>query len=158
MPRRASAAQRVLAAARSSFPCAGVTRGDLDDTWGQARSKAAARRHRHHGAARARPCVAAADGRIVKFFDSERGGITIYQFDAQRAVRLLLRAPERARAGLAEGDDVRQGDVIGYVGMTRQRADAASAFRDPAPPAERHWWRATSLNPYPYLHVGRPPA
>ena len=103
--------------------------------------------------------LAVADGRIVKFFNSDRGGITIYQFDqSERFVYYYAHLSARA-AGLMEGDHVRQGDVIGYVGMTGNATVPHLHFEiQRCVRTERRWWQADSMNPYPYLMTGVPPA
>lgn len=102
--------------------------------------------------------LAVADGRIVKFFNSVRGGHTIYQFDqSERFVYYYAHLSARA-AGLLEGDYVRQGAVIGYVGMTGNARVPHLHFEIQRLTPERHWWEADSMNPYPYLMTGRPPA
>ena len=104
------------------------------------------------------PVLAAASGRIVRFFDSERGGVTIYEFDpTERYVyyyaHLLARAP-----GLAEGYLVRQGQVIGYVGMTGNAPIPHLHFEVERLGPEHRWWQAESMNPYPLLMAGQPPS
>lgn len=140
------------------IPVRGIVRSALADTWGQARSEG----RRHEGidilAPQGTPVLAAADGRIVKFFDSVRGGVTIYEFDAsERFVYYYAHLSARA-ANLSEGDEVRQGDVIAYVGMTGNAPVPHLHFEIQRLTPERHWWEATSLNPYPYLVAGQPPA
>lgn len=140
------------------IPVAGVVRSQLTDTWGAARSQG----RTHEGidilAPQGTPVLAAASGRIVKFFDSERGGVTIYEFDtSERFVyyyaHLLSRAP-----GLAEGYQVHQGQVIGYVGMTGNAPIPHLHFEVERLGPEHHWWRAQSVNPYPLLMAGQPPS
>jgi peptidoglycan LD-endopeptidase LytH len=140
------------------IPVAGVSRSQLTDTWGAARAEGRV----HEGidilAPQGAPVMAAADGRIVKFFDSQRGGVTIYQFDeSQRFVyyyaHLLARAP-----GLAEGFQVRQGQVIGYVGMTGNAPIPHLHFEVERLGPEHHWWQAQSINPYPLLMAGVAPS
>lgn len=138
-------------------PVSGVARTALDDTWGDARSEG----RTHQGidilAARGTAVVAAVDGRIVKFFDSDRGGVTIYQFDARgRYVYYYAHLQSRA-IGLAEGDLVRQGDVIGYVGSSGNATTPHLHFEIQLLGSEQRWWRATSINPYPYLLAGDTP-
>lgn len=142
---------------RLVIPVQGVTRGDLIDTWGDARSEGRS----HEGidilAPEGTRVRAVADGRIVKFFDSVRGGVTIYQFDPSERF-VYYYAHLRARAtGLAEGDHVRQGDVIGYVGQTGNAPIPHLHFEIQLLGPERHWWEAESMNPYPYLISGRAP-
>src|SRR6185295_19323904 len=101
---------------------------------------------------------AAADGRIVKFFDSERGGVTIYEFDASERfvyyyAHLLARAP-----GLGEGYRVWQGQVIGYVGMTGNALTPHLHFEVERLGPAHHWWQAEAMNPYPLLMTGQAPS
>lgn len=143
--------------ARLIIPVEGVTRRDLSDTWGDARSEGRSHEGIDIMAPQGVSVRAVADGRIVKFFDSERGGVTIYQFDqSERFVYYYAHLSARA-AGLAEGDEVRQGQLIGYVGMTGNAPVPHLHFEIQRLSAERRWWVADSLNPYPLLLSGRPP-
>lgn len=138
-------------------PVANVPRSALTDTWGASRSEG----RTHEGidimAPMGAPVRAAADGRIVKFFDSERGGITIYQFDTSERFVYYYGHLSRRAPGLAEGDVVEQGDVIGYVGMTGNAPVPHLHFEIQRLTPERHWWEAESMNPYPLLVAGRAP-
>lgn len=139
------------------IPVSGVTRRQLSDTWGQARAEG----RTHQGidilAVQGTPVLAAADGRIVKFFDSVRGGVTIYQFDRnERFVYYYAHLSSRA-TGLAEGDRVRQGQVIGYVGMTGNAPVPHLHFEIERLGPEHRWWRAEAMNPFPLLLTGRAP-
>lgn len=139
------------------IPVSGVQRRQLSDTWGQARSEG----RTHEGidilAAQGTPVLAAADGRIVKFFDSVRGGTTIYQFDrSERFVYYYAHLSARA-AGLSEGDQVRQGQVIAYVGMTGNAPIPHLHFEIERLGPEHRWWRAEAMNPFPLLMAGRAP-
>lgn len=134
-----------------------VAVADLADTWGASRSEG----RTHEGidivAPLGTPVRAAADGRIVKFFESERGGITIYQFDTrERFVYYYAHLNARA-AGLAEGDMVRQGQVIAYVGETGNAPIPHLHFEVQRLTPEKHWWEAESMNPYPLLLAGNAP-
>lgn len=139
------------------IPVAGVSRDNLTDTWGQARSQGRV----HEGidilAPMGAQVFAAADGRIVKFFDSVRGGVTIYQFDTSARfvyyyAHLSARAP-----GLSEGMFVRQGQVIGFVGMTGNAPVPHLHFEVERLGPEKHWWQAEAMNPYPLLMIGAAP-
>jgi peptidoglycan LD-endopeptidase LytH len=156
-PRQERRAQRARGG-QLIIPVEGISRGELVDTWGQARAEGRS----HEGIDILAPAGtrvrAVADGRIVKFFDSVRGGVTIYQFDAQERY-VYYYAHLRSRAGgLAEGDDVRQGDVIGYVGATGNANTPHLHFEVQRLGPERQWWVADSVNPYPYLLTGHAPA
>lgn len=139
------------------IPVTGVAASALTDTWGDARSEG----RTHEGidilAPLGTPVRAAADGRIVKFFDSVRGGITIYQFDAsERFVYYYAHLNSRA-VSVAEGDVVRQGDVIGYVGMTGNAPVPHLHFEIQRLTPAHNWWQANSMNPYPFLRDGHAP-
>ncbi|MCX7360065.1 MAG: M23 family metallopeptidase [Alphaproteobacteria bacterium] len=139
------------------IPVAGVARNALTDTWGAARSEGRSHEGIDIMAPMGTPVRAAADGRIVKFFDSVRGGTTIYQFDtSERFVYYYAHLSSRA-VGLAEGDVVEQGDVIAYVGMSGNAPVPHLHFEIQRLTAERHWWEAESMNPYPLLVAGRAP-
>jgi murein DD-endopeptidase MepM/ murein hydrolase activator NlpD len=138
-------------------PVAGIVVGDLADTWGQARSQG----RTHEGidimAPSGAPVLAAVDGRVVKFFDSDRGGITIYEFDsAERYVYYYAHLSGRAD-GLVEGQEIRQGQVIGYVGSTGNASTPHLHFEIQRLGAERKWWVADSINPFPHLMGGQRP-
>ncbi|MGQ0532710.1 MAG: M23 family metallopeptidase [Caulobacteraceae bacterium] len=139
------------------IPVAGVAAGALSDTWGQARSEG----RTHEGidimAPIGTPVRAAADGRIVKFFDSVRGGVTIYQFDTSERFVYYYAHLDRRATRRAEGDVVGQGDVIAYLGMSGNAPVPYLHFEIQRLTAERHWWEADSMNPYPFLVAGRAP-
>ncbi len=148
----------VVTSAELIIPVSNVATGALTDTWGASRSEG----RTHEGidimAPLGTPVRAAADGRIVKFFDSVRGGITIYQFDtSERFVYYYAHLSSRA-PGLAEGDVVQQGDVIAYVGMSGNAPVPHLHFEIQRLTPERHWWEADSMNPYPFLRDGRAPS
>jgi murein DD-endopeptidase MepM/ murein hydrolase activator NlpD len=143
--------------ARLIVPVRGVVRRDLADTWGDARSDGRSHEGIDIMAPSGTPVLAVADGRIVKFFDSVRGGVTIYQFDrTERFVSYYAHLNART-AGLAEGDQVRQGQVIGYVGTSGNAPVPHLHFEIQRLGAERRWWEADSMNPYPLLMTGAPP-
>lgn len=74
-------------------------------------------------APRGTPVLAADDGRILKLRQNEAGGITIYQLDEGSRFVYYYAHLERYRRGLAEGEKVRQGDLLGYVGTSGNAPD-----------------------------------
>jgi peptidoglycan LD-endopeptidase LytH len=104
-------------------------------------------------APRGTPVVAVEAGRVAKLFTSVPGGLTIYQFDPAGRYAYYYAHLDRYAEGLAEGAEVKQGQVIGYVGSTgNASADAPhlhfAIFRLGP---ERQWWKGTAVNPFPYL-------
>jgi murein DD-endopeptidase MepM/ murein hydrolase activator NlpD len=99
------------------------------------------------------PVLAAADGKIVKLFQSKPGGITIYQLDPDNKTIYYYAHLDRYADGLAEGQTVRQGDTIAFVGDTGNAGPgnyhlhfSISLVSDP-----KRYWEGTNINPYPLL-------
>jgi peptidoglycan LD-endopeptidase LytH len=136
-----------------AIPVVGMKPEQLSDTYDQARG--AGRRHDAIDimAPEGTPVIAAADGTVEKLFNSVRGGITIYvRSPDQRWVYYYAHLRGYA-PGLAEGQQVKRGQVIASVGHTGD-ANAAGphlhfAINQMAP-GER-WWHGTPINPYPLL-------
>lgn len=104
-------------------------------------------------APRGTPVRAVADGRIAKLFTSEPGGLTIYQFDRDERVAYYYAHLDRYEAGVAEGLEVRRGDLIGYVGSTGNASDDAPHlhFAVLVLGPEKRWWEGQPIDPYPLL-------
>lgn len=103
------------------------------------------------------PVLAAEDGVIARLFDSSRGGITIYQFDPTETYVYYYAHLQRRAEGLTEGDSVRQGQVIGYVGSTGN-ADSEGPhlhFAIGRLGPEKNWWQSEPVDPYPALAAAR---
>lgn len=144
---------RPAATARLLIPVAGVRERDLEDSYGAGRSGG----RKHKGvdifAPDGTPVLAAAGGVIVKRATSAQGGISLYHRDADGRTIYYYAHLQRYRAGLKEGDLVRAGDVIAYVGHTGNAPAgnphlhfAVYTVSDP-----NRWWRGRDLNPYPLL-------
>lgn len=104
------------------------------------------------------PVLAVADGHVEKLFDSDRGGLTIYQFEPTGRYAYYYAHLERYAPGLEEGRALRRGEVIGYVGSTGNADPAAphlhfAIFRLGP---EKRWWEGTPVDPWPLL-TGRSP-
>jgi murein DD-endopeptidase MepM/ murein hydrolase activator NlpD len=97
------------------------------------------------------PVVAVEDGTIAKLFLSEPGGKTIYQFDPTETYAYYYAHLERYAEGLAEGEMVTRGQVIGYVGATGNAATPHLHFAIFRLGPEKEWWKGEPLDPYPAL-------
>lgn len=132
-------------------PVQGVTASQLQDTFGDARGEE--RRHEALDimAPAGTPVLAVADGHVEKLFDSERGGLTVYQFEPSGRWCYYYAHLQAYAPGLAEGAQLRRGDVIGYVGSSGNADPAAPHlhFAVFALTPERQWWTGTPVNPYP---------
>ena len=135
------------------IPVAGVKPEQLLDTFGDARSEGRLHDAIDIAAPAGTPVLAAADGRIVKLWQSERGGMTIYQLGPNQEVIFYYAHLAGYAPGLAEGNNVRQGDVIAYVGDTGNAGTgnfhlhfSMAMVSDP-----KRYWEGTNINPYPLL-------
>jgi murein DD-endopeptidase MepM/ murein hydrolase activator NlpD len=99
-------------------PVVGVARSDLTRQFDEHRSGGRSHRAIDILAPRGTPVLAAGDGRIERLLHNRLGGNTIYQRDPVRGFVYYYAHLQRYRTGLTEGDEVRQGEVIGYVGST----------------------------------------
>ena len=74
-------------------------------------------------APRGTPVLAAEDGTILQLRENAAGGITIYQLDPSERFVYYYAHLERYQRGVREGDRVRQGDVLGFVGTSGNAPD-----------------------------------
>jgi len=122
------------------------------------RSFADKRDGRHHEAIdilapRSTPVKAVEGGTIARLFFSQAGGTTVYQFDPSGRYCYYYAHLEGYAPGLKEGDAVRKGQVLGYVGTSGNAPKNTphlhfAVFRLTA---DRHWWEGTALDPYDIL-------
>jgi murein DD-endopeptidase MepM/ murein hydrolase activator NlpD len=104
-------------------------------------------------AAAGTPVVAVDHGSIAKLFNSKSGGITVYQFDLEREYAYYYAHLDHYAPGLAEGQEVERGQVLGFVGTTGNAPKDAphlhfAIFRLGP---EQRWWEGTAIDPYPLL-------
>ena len=136
-------------------PVQGVSRDQLRDTFDEGRA-GGLRKHEALDimAARGTPVRAVEDSRVAKLFKSVAGGLTIYLFDPGEMFTYYYAHLDRYANGIHEGQYVRRGDVIGYVGSTGNAAEDAPHLHVAIFQlnAERKWWKGTPINPY---HVFR---
>lgn len=136
-----------------AMPVDGVDADDLRDTFADARGSGRMHEAIDIMADRGTPVRAVEDGVIEKLFTSDAGGLTIYQFDATSTYTYYYAHLDAYAHGLHEGQQVRRGDLIGYVGSTGNASPAAphlhfAIFRLTP---ERQWWKGEPINPYPVL-------
>ncbi|MGJ7506578.1 M23 family metallopeptidase [Variovorax sp. GT1P44] len=146
----------LLAARALQFPVDGVRPESVRDTFDDGRPD-----HRHEAldimAPRGTPVRAVDDGKLVKLFDSKPGGLTVYQFDPASRLAYYYAHLDRYAEGLREGQQLRRGDLIGYVGTTgNAAADAPHLhFAVFLLGPEKQWWKGRALNPYSALRAAR---
>ena len=136
-----------------TLPVQGIKRAELRDSFNEKRG--ATRRHEAIDilAPRNTPVFAVEDGEIAKLFVSAAGGNTIYQFDPDEEYVYYYAHLERYAGGLEEGDDVKRGQIIGYVGTTGNapRDTPHLHFAIFKMTDEKRWWQGTPIDPYSVL-------
>jgi peptidoglycan LD-endopeptidase LytH len=135
------------------IPVAGVDASRLFDTFSQSRGGGRPHEAIDIAAPKGTPVVAVDDGKVVKLFYSKPGGLTVYQFDTAQKLAYYYAHLDRYAPGLAEKQEVKRGDLLGYVGSTGNA--------DPAAPhlhfaifvlgPDKRWWQGTAINPYPFF-------
>ena len=135
------------------LPVQGIRANQLVDTFSDARSEGRVHDAIDIMAPRDTPVLAASDGSVAKLFASERGGLTIYEFDPTSTWVYYYAHLDRYADGLAEKQSLRRGDVIGYVGSTGNASPDAPHlhFEVSRLGPEKNWWQAMPVNPYPLL-------
>ena len=133
-------------------PVEGIDSDDLVRSFSDARG---GRKHEALDilAPRNTPVKAVEGGTIARLFSSKAGGITIYQFDPSDQYCYYYAHLERYAPGLAEGDKVGKGQVIGYVGTSGNAPKETPHlhFAIFQLSAAKRWWEGTPIDPYDVL-------
>lgn len=137
-------------------PVLGVKKEELTDTFNDARSENRVHNAIDIPAAQGTEVLAAADGQIAAFFDSKLGGITIYQFSKDRKIVYYYAHLQKINENLSEKAEVKQGNVIGYVGDTGNAGTGNYHlhFSVIIPTDEKRYWEGENINPFPLLKNG----
>lgn len=135
------------------IPVANVRSDQLLDTFADARSEGRTHDAIDIPAPEGTPVLAAADGEIVKLFQSEKGGITIYQSNVDKKLIFYYAHLQGYSPTLHEGQSVRQGETVAYVGDTGNAGAgnfhlhfSIAVVSDP-----KRYWEGTNINPFPLL-------
>jgi murein DD-endopeptidase MepM/ murein hydrolase activator NlpD len=138
------------------IPVVGVKREQLSDTFSDSRSGERVHDAMDIMAPLGTPVVAVADGEIAKFFDSKLGGITIYQYSADKKYVYYYAHLQKRADNLKEKDFVRQGTVIGYVGDTGNSGTGNYHlhFSISVPTDPKRYFEGNYINPFPLLKNG----
>lgn len=159
-PKIAASPSKSIEAVRSGplvIPVAGVAASQLADTFDDARGEGRVHDAIDIMAPRGTPVIAAAAGTVEKLFDSRLGGKTIYiRRDGGQWIDYYAHLDAYA-PGLAEGQKIPQGHMIGTVGSTGDANPEAPHLHyaiNAMVPGEG-WWQGKAINPYPLLSRGR---
>lgn len=142
-----------LSARKLTIPVQGFPADKLVRSYDEDRSG-----HRQHEAIdilapRNTPVVAVEDGTVAKLFTSKAGGLTVYQFDPSQQYSYYYAHLERYAEGLKEGDRLRRGQVLGYVGTSGNAPKGTPHlhFAVYRLTSDRQWWQGTPIDPYDIL-------
>jgi murein DD-endopeptidase MepM/ murein hydrolase activator NlpD len=142
-----------LASRNLLIPLQGITASQLHDTFNEARSEARQHNALDIKAPQGTSVLATTDGVVIKLFQSDKGGITLYQLDPSERYVYYYAHLMRYADGIAEGQELRRGDVIAYVGDTGNAGAgnyhlhfAVSKLTSP-----RKWSGGDPINPFPLL-------
>jgi murein DD-endopeptidase MepM/ murein hydrolase activator NlpD len=146
-------AKAMLEDHRLAVPVQGIERKALRDNYNESRSGGRTHEALDIMSPRGTPVIAADDGTIAKLFTSKAGGLTIYQFDPTNSFSYYYAHLDHYADGIAEGQQVKRGQLIGYVGSTGNAAPDAPHlhFGIFKLGPEHQWWKGEALNPYPIL-------
>jgi murein DD-endopeptidase MepM/ murein hydrolase activator NlpD len=143
----------VLMARHLDMPVAGVERDALVRSYHDDRSGGREHEALDILAPRNTPVRAVEDGTIAKLFVSKAGGNTIYQFDPTGQYAYYYAHLERYADGLKEGDAVKRGQLIAYVGTSgnapKNTPHLHFAIFRLGP--DKHWWQGTPIDPFDVL-------
>ncbi len=135
------------------IPVDGVPANQLHDTFDDARAAGRSHDAIDIPAPKGTRVLAVADGKVVKLFTSVRGGLTVYEFDPTETFAYYYAHLDSYAPGVAEGVQLRRGDLVGYVGSSGDASPAAAHlhFAVMLLGPEKRWWQGTAINPYPIL-------
>ena len=133
------------------IPVTGIAPAQLQDTFNDTRGSERSHEALDIMAPLRTPVVAVDDGKVVKLFDSVPGGLTVYQYDASGTFAYYYAHLDSYAADLEEGQELKRGDLIGYVGATGNANALAPHlhFAIFLLGPEKQWWKGTAINPYP---------
>lgn len=135
------------------LPVGGVAPDELVDTFTEARGQGRVHNALDIMAPRGRPVLAAAPGTVLRLFESERGGLTIYQLDPDGETVYYYAHLDAYRPGLVAGQEVARGDTLGTVGDSGNAAPGNTHlhFAMWTVADSTQFWDGEPINPYPIL-------
>ncbi|MDP4242215.1 MAG: M23 family metallopeptidase [Bacteroidota bacterium] len=135
------------------IPVAGATADQLADTYTQARGNGRIHDAIDIMAPHNSPVIAAASGQVVRLFQSKLGGTTIYELSPDGHTIYYYAHLDHYADGLTEGEQVAQGQLLGYVGDSGDAGPgnyhlhfAIWLIQD-----SKKFWDGVNVNPYPIL-------
>ncbi len=133
-------------------PVSGIQRHQLRDTFHELRGSRRIHQALDIMAPWGTPVVAADDGRITRISSNRGGGLAIFQTDPSGRLVYYYAHLAGYADNLREGQDVKRGDLLGYVGATGNAPDHAPHLHFGVQAKRKgRWWGGEALNPYAAL-------
>ncbi|MGE4242437.1 M23 family metallopeptidase [Ramlibacter sp.] len=136
-----------------AVPVAGIRRNQIRDTFEDGRSRGRQHKALDIMAPRGTPVLAADDGHVAKIWRNIGGGLAVYHVDPEGKLVYYYAHLDAYADGLKEGQQVRRGDVIGYVGSTGNAPESAPHlhFGVSLLASPHALWGGEAVNPYPAM-------
>ena len=151
-----STAADALATHTLAVPVQGIRPAQLRDNFNDTRSRGRKHKALDIMAPRGTPVLAADDGTVAKISSNKAGGLAVYQVDASGRIVYYYAHLDHYADKLRDGQPLRRGDVIGYVGTSGNAPESAPHLHFAVLVLERkgRWWGGEALNPYDALLRG----
>lgn len=134
-------------------PVSGIAPAALYDSYDEVRGGTRKHEALDIPAARGTPVLSAANGRVLKLFNSKPGGLMVYAADSTEHFILMYGHLDAYQPGLAEGQSLHRGQQIGIVGTTGNAPPTVPHlhFAIARSADVKQWWKGSPVNPYPLL-------
>jgi septal ring factor EnvC (AmiA/AmiB activator) len=134
-------------------PVSGVPASALYDSYTELRGGTRPHEALDIPAPRGTPVLSAANGRVLKLFNSKAGGLMVYAADSTERFILMYAHLDAYQPGLADGQPLRRGQQIGVVGTTGNAPPNVPHlhFAIARSTDVKQWWKGSPVNPYPLL-------
>ena len=136
-----------------AVPVAGIAASALHDSYTELRGGTRPHEALDILAPRGTPVLSASNGRVLKLFSSVPGGLMVYATDSTEHFILMYGHLDGYAPGLADGQQLRQGQQIGVVGTTGNAPANTPHLHFAIARAGdlKQWWKGSPVNPYPLL-------
>jgi len=134
-------------------PVSGIAARALHDTFNELRGGTRAHEALDILAPRGTTVVSAANGRVLKLFNSVPGGLMVYAVDSTERYILKYGHLDAYAPGLKDGQPLTRGQPIGVVGTTGNAPPGTPHLHFAIARAQdlKTWWLGAPVNPYPLL-------
>lgn len=132
-------------------PVEGVEPRSLRNTYHEARNGGRIHMATDILAMRGTPVLAASDGRIIKLANGGAGGITLYIADASGRYLHYYGHLEGYAPDVKEGLEVKEGQVIGFVGTTGNAPPNTPHLHYQVMRSDKNYWNGTPIDVRPFI-------